>query len=224
MHLSKDKKILIYLFLLIFLGSINNTNFANTQIFEIKNLNLYGLNEKEKSNLLEELEQIKNQNIFSLPNKKLVEILSSDHSIESFYIQKNYPSNLDIFVKKTSFLANIIINDENFLIGTNKKLIKSQSIYSNLPTVQGNPTIKEFFSIKNDILKSSVSFEEIEKLHFFPSKRWDLKLNNGVLVKLPFSNTLEALDNFFEIKDLPQFEKVKIFDMRIKGQIIINEF
>ena len=76
----------------------------------------------------------------------------------------------------------------------------------------------------NDILKSSVSFEEIEKLHFFPSKRWDLKLNNGVLVKLPFSNTLEALDNFFEIKDLPQFEKVKIFDMRIKGQIIINEF
>ena len=52
MLLSKDKKILIYLFLFVFLGSINNKHFTNIEIFKIKNLKLDGLNEKEKSKLL----------------------------------------------------------------------------------------------------------------------------------------------------------------------------
>ena len=48
MLLSKNKKILIYLFLLIIFGSINNKSFTNLNFFEIKNLRLVGLNSVEK--------------------------------------------------------------------------------------------------------------------------------------------------------------------------------
>ena len=143
--------------------------------------------------------------------------------IESFLISKNYPSNLNIFVKKTSFLANININEENYLIGSNKKLIKSEFIYSNLPIVLGNPPLEDFFLIKNDILKSLISFKNIHKLYFFPSKRWDLELKNGVLIKLPIQNRIESLNNYFAVRNLSQFENIQIFDMRINNQIIINE-
>ena len=64
MHQSKGKKIFIYFFLLIFLGSINNKNFSNSKIFYLKNFKLEGLDEKEKINLLVELNQIKNKSIF----------------------------------------------------------------------------------------------------------------------------------------------------------------
>ncbi len=223
MPLSKDKKIVIYLFLLVIFGSINNKYFTNINFFEIKDLSLVGLNSNEKNNLLLKFEKIKKKNIFFLEKKELVKILNSNNLIESFFINKNYPSGINIVVKKTTFLANIKILDENFFIGSNKKLIKSLVNDPNLPTVYGNPSLKDFFSINEKILKSSFKPNDIKKLYFFPSKRWDLELKDSTLIKLPIDNLIKSLNNYFEIKDLPQFSNVKIFDMRINNQIIINE-
>ena len=223
MPLSKDKKILIYLFLLIIFGSINNKYLTSTNFFEIKNLRLVGLNSVETENLLIKFEKIKKKNIFFLKKKELIKILNSNNLIESFLINKNFPSDLNIVIKKTTYLANIKILGENFFIGSNKKLIKSLENDPNLPTVYGNSSLKDFFSINEKILKSSIKLNEINSLYFFPSKRWDLELKNGVLIKLPISNPIKSLNNYFEIKNLPQFSDVKIFDMRINNQIIVNE-
>ena len=223
MLLSKNKKILIYLFLLIIFGSINNKSFTSLNFFEIKNLRLIGLNSVEKENLLSKFEKIKKKNIFFLEEKELVKILKSNNLIESFLIFKNYPSDINIIIKKTTFLANIKILEENFFIGSNKRLIKSAVSDPSLPTVYGNPSLKDFFLINEKISKSNVELNEIKKLYFFPSKRWDLKLKNGTLIKLPTNNSIKSLNNYFKIKNLPQFSNVKIFDMRINNQIIVNE-
>ena len=223
MLISKDKRILIYLFLLILFGSINNKHFTNISFFKIKNTKLVGLNNMEKTNLLLEFEEIKKKNIFFLKKNELIKILNSNNLIESFLIKKIYPSDINIIIQKTTFLANIKILDENFLIGSNKKLIKSELINPNLPTVLGNPSLKDFFLINDDILQSSIKMSDIKKLYFFPSKRWDLELNSGILIKLPMSNPTNSLNKYFQIKGLPQFNKVTIFDMRVKNQIIVNE-
>ena len=223
MPLPKNKKIVIFIFLLIIFGSINNKYFINTNFFEIKNLRLVGLDSEEKINLLLKFEKIKKKNIFFLEKKELIKILNSNNLIESFLINKNYPSDINIEIKKTTFLANIKILDENFFIGSNKKLIKSLVINPNLPTVYGNPSLKDFFSINEKILKSSIKSNDIKKLYFFPSKRWDLELKDSTLIKLPSNNSIKSLNNYFKIKDLPQFSDVKIFDMRVDNQIIVNE-
>ena len=223
MLISKDKRILIYLFLLILFGSINNKYFSDISFFKIKNTKLVGLNDTEKSNLLTEFEIIKKKNIFFLQKKELIEILNSNDLIESFLINKNYPSDIIINIQKTNFLANINILDENFLIGSNKRLIKSKLSDPNLPTVLGNPSLKDFFLINDEILKSSIKLTDIKKLYFFPSKRWDLELNSGILIKLPMSNPINSLNKYFEIKSLPQFNDIEIFDMRVENQIIVNE-
>ena len=223
MLLSKDKKILVYLLLLILFGSINNKHFTNISFFKIKNMKLVGLNDMEKGNLLLELEEIKKKNIFFLKKNELIKILNSNNLIESFLINKNYPSNINIIIQKTTFLANIKILDENFLIGSNKKLIKSELVNPNLPTVLGNPSLKDFFLINDNILQSSIKLSDIKKFYFFQSKRWDLELNSGILIKLPMSNPINSLNKYFQIKSLPQFNDVTIFDMRVKNQIIVNE-
>ena len=223
MHLEKNKKILIYCFILIFLGSINNKYLDNIQIFQIKNFELIGLDQQEKLDLLDQLEEIKNQNIFLISKEKIIQILNSNNLIESFFIIKKYPSKLNIVIKKTSYLANMNIEEKNYLIGSNKKLIKTEFIYQDLPIVFGNPSVDDFFILKKDISNSSINFEEIDKLYFFKSKRWDLKLKNGILIKLPIKNLIEALNNYSHAIELPQFDNVKIFDMRIKKQVIINE-
>ena len=223
MLLSKDKRILVYLLLLILFGSINNKHLTNISLFKIKNTKLVGLNDMEKANLLVEFRELKNKNIFFLQKDELIEILNSNDLIETFLINKKYPSDINIIIQKTTFLANIEILDENFLIGSNKRLIKSELSNPNLPKVLGNPSLKDFFLINDNILQSSIKLSDIKKLYFFPSKRWDLELNNGILIKLPMNDPLYSLNQYFQIKKLPQFNDVKIFDMRVENQIIVNE-
>ena len=223
MLLSKDKRILVYLLLLILFGSINNKHFTNISFFKIKNTKLVGLNDMEKINLLLEFEEIKNKNIFFLKKNELIKILNSNDLIETFLINKRYPSDINIIIQKTTFLANIKILDENFLIGSNKRLIKSELSNPNLPTVFGNPSLKDFFLINDNILQSSIKLSDIKKLYFFPSKRWDLELNSGIFIKLPMNDPINSLNKYFQIKSLPQFNDVKIFDMRVENQIIVNE-
>jgi len=68
-----------------------------------------------------------------------------------------------------------------------------------------------------------MNMETIQKFYFFPSGRWDLELKNGTLIKLPLIDIVESINNYHELLKLPQFKKIKFFDMRIKNQIIINE-
>ena len=91
------------MFLLIIFGSINNKYFTNLNFFEIKNLRLVGLNSVEKNNLLLKFEKIKKKNIFFLEKKELIKILNSNNLIESFFINKNYPSDINIIIKKQPF-------------------------------------------------------------------------------------------------------------------------
>ena len=83
MPISKNKKIVIYLFLLIIFGSINNKHLITTSFFEIKNLRLVGLNSVEKENLLFKFEKIKKENIFFLKKKEIIKILN-DYSSTKF--------------------------------------------------------------------------------------------------------------------------------------------
>ena len=64
------------------------------------------------------------QSLFFLNNIKIEKILSSHSIIESFSIFRKFPSTLKIDVKKTKILANRYIDGQNFLIGSNVKLIK----------------------------------------------------------------------------------------------------
>ena len=59
---------------------------------------------------------------------------------------------------------------------------------------------------------------------FFPSKRWDLKLKNKKILKLPKNLTQFSLDEVFEILNDKNFNYIKTVDARIKNQIILNDY
>ena len=66
-------------------------------------------------------------------------------------------------------------------------------------------------------------YEQIEELYFFPSKRWDLKLNNNIVLKLPNNFEQETLNNLHEFLKIFDEEKFILIDARIENQIILNE-
>jgi len=223
MHQQKGKKILAYFFILLAFGSINNIELKGSSFYKIKNIKISGFNEEETKILIKKINKLNLQNIFLLNYNELNKLLNSNSLIETYKIDKKYPSTLDIKIKKTKFLANINIDNQPYLIGSNGKLIQNNSFNPQLPYVFGKPDINEFLEFKKIIDQSQFSYNEIEKLYFFPSKRWDVKLKKDVLIKLPKNNIKKSLENSYELLKDTTFQNVKVIDARVINQIILND-
>ena len=224
MHQRKSKKILIYLFLLFLVGSINNIHINNLNFLSVKEINVTGLENKENSTLSKKIERLlKLDNIYLINKKDLNTLIESNNLVEKYFIFKRYPSSLNINIDKTNFLAKISKNGKIYDLASNGKLIENRHSNRQLPFVFGNPEIVEFFNIKKIIDESQISFEEIESLYFFLSKRWDLELRNNIIIRLPNDNIKESLKLASEFLHNNEFKDIKIIDARIKNQIILND-
>ena len=218
MQQLKSKKILIYFFLLLIVGSINNINFNSLKLQNINNIDITGLDIKDKSILLTEIQNFDLNNIFLIAKMDLANEIESNSLVENYFVFKRYPSSLNIDIEKTQFLAKINKNGQIFFIGSNGKFIKNDSLNNQLPFIFGNPTVKEFFKIREIIDKSKISYSEIKNLYFYPSKRWDLELRDNTIIKLPIDDIDRALNLAIEFLD-----DNKLIDARIENQIILND-
>ena len=218
MQQRKSKKILIYFFLLLVVGSINNINFNSLKLRNIIDINISGLDINDKSTLLKQIENFNLKNIFLISKIDLINEIESNSLVENYSVFKRYPSSLDINIEKTKFLAKINKNGQIFYIGSNGKFVKKDFLNNQLPFIFGNPKVIEFFNIKEIIDKSKISYSEIKNLYFFPSKRWDLELRDNTIIKLPNDNISLALNLVIEFLD-----ENKYIDARIKNQIILDD-
>ena len=223
MQQRKSKKIFIYFFLLLVVGSINNINVNKLKIKSVNDINIIGLDIKDKLILLKQIKNLNLNNIFSINKEVLINEIESNSLVEKYLIIKKYPSSLEINIEKTKFLAKINKNGQIFYLGSNGKFIKNDFSNDKLPFVFGNPDVIEFFNIKEIIDKSKITFKEIKNLYFYPSKRWDLELKNNTIIKLPIDNTNLALNLAIEFLYDNKFNDNKIIDARIKSQIILDD-
>ncbi len=223
MHQHKGKKILIYLFLFLIVGSINNTVLTNIRFDTIKSIQISGLNQNQNTNLLESIKELNLKNIFFLNGNEISKIISSNNLVENYEIFKKYPYALDIKIERTEFLAKINNNGKIFLIGSNGKLSDVKFSDKELPFIFGKPRIDEFIKFTNIIDQSKLSFNQVKNLYFFPSKRWDLELKNNVILKLSKDHTKLSLDQAFEILNDNNLNDIKVVDARIKNQIVLND-
>ncbi len=223
MHQRKGKKVLVYLFLLVTVGSINNINLNNLYFFKIENILVSGLKVAENLLIIEELKKLNLENIFFINKENVSNIIDKNNLIEKYKIVKKYPSSLEINIKKTNFLARINKNGKELIIGSNGRFLKNNYETYQLPYIFGNPDIREFLEFKNTIDRSKISYEQIQNLYFFKSKRWDLELKNKILIKLSKDDLKNSLNNSFEFLNNSNFKNIKIIDARIKNQIILYD-
>ena len=217
-----SKKIFIYLFIFFSLVTVNNINLSN-DFYKIKYFNIIGLNTSESKKIYEDLLEFKNDNIFLFDNKIISQKIYSNNYVEKFGIFKIYPSTLNIEIEKTRFLAVTKKNNNNYLIGTNGKLIKPNGEILNLPFIFGNINIENFFIFKKIIDNSNFQFSEIENIYYFKSNRWDIKTKEGLLLKFPSNLSVQKLNLIYDIIKKNDFNLNKNLDFRQNNMIVINE-
>ncbi len=224
-QIDKKKRLSIYILLLFLLSTINNLSLINSEYLNLKIKRVYvnGLDEERNFKISTDLNKLIFENIFFMDEKIFTKILKKNNLIHSFNVKKIYPDSIEINIKKTEFLGITYNKEEKFFIGSNGKLIKFESNNQNIPIVDGEFKIKNFISFKKIIDESKLDFQEISKIHFFPSGRWDIKLKNEILIKLPDHNLLEALNLGIKILDIEKFKKNSVIDLRITNHVITKK-
>ena len=222
MQLRLNKKIFFYIFLIIFLSTLNNKFFSEIKLKTIDKITIKGLEGKEKRELLNNLKLLDLNNIFFLNKFELIKKLEANKLIENYTVFKKYPSSLEIRINKTKFLANVIKDGKFFVLCSNGKLIETFDKKNNLPNIFGNYNKDSFFSLLKSLEKSNFELFKIKNLYFYKSGRWDIETNDNMIIKLPKKNLETSLNLTLNLMNNNQFKKIKILDLRQEKQVIIN--
>ena len=223
MQLSLSKKIISYIFLIIFLSTLNSKHVSEIRLKNVDQITVIGLQENEKQDLLNDLQLLNLNNIFFLKKFELTNKLDANKLIENYTIFKKYPSSILIKVNKTKFLANVFNNGESFVLGSNGKLLETIEKKNNLPNIFGEYDKDSFFNLLKSIKNSNFKVSNIKNLYFFKSGRWDIETKLDVIIKLPKDNLQDSLNLSLDILNKNEFKKVKILDLRQHNQVILNE-
>ena len=222
MLLQKNKKILIYIFLFLVIGTLNNKNFNKFDFGRIENISVKGLDEKNNLTLSKKLYFLENKNIFFIDKIEIEEIIKEVSLIEKYSVFRLYPSSLNIKIEKTNFLAVLNRNGDRFFLGSNGKFIKSDKIEQNLPNIFGEFKVENFFKLKNAMDKANFDYDKVKNLFFFKSGRWDIETKNDILIKLPNKDIKRSLELFINFSKMKNLDEIKEIDLRQNNQIITN--
>jgi len=224
MHQRTNRKIIIYLFLFAILASVNNFKYINLQLFKIDLINISGLNDAENSNLYEKIKNYKKKNIFFIDNLEISKNINSNNLVEKFWVFKEYPSTININLIKTNFLGITKINNIDYLIGSNGKLIKKRNDQVfDLPFIFGSVDANDFLILKEILDKSNFDASKIENFYYFKSNRWDIKTKKGLVIRLPSEVNVNLLNTVNQIIEDENFKNIKTLDFRQTNQIITYE-
>jgi len=229
MHRSIDKKLRLFFYFILFLllsTQISKNNNINNNIKnKLNKIEVTGLSAENNIKVHQSLKFLLNESIFFINKKELKDVLRKNNLIDYFYVKKIYPNLIKVKIQQTDLIAITNKNNKKFYIGSNGKLISINKIKfhnNNLPFVYTKSNYIDFIKLKSVIDKSELKFEEIESFYYFPSNRWDIKIKDSFLIKLPEKNVKKSL-NFAElIIKSKKFEDKKVIDLRISKNIILS--
>ena len=188
----------------------------------IKKIHIEGNSTLNSDEIVKKLNFLYRENLFFLNTREIEKILKNENFIESFSIKKVYLNTLKIIIVEKEPVAILQNKKKKFYISNKGDFINFSDIekYKDLPIVFGNG--KFFYSLYRDLKDIKFPLETIKSFYFFESGRWDLVMHDDKLIKLPIKDHLICLKNYMKSKKNDEFNNYKIFDYRIKDQLILN--
>ena len=217
-----SNRILIAISLFFLLTTITSQQKLILTNFNLKKINIENNFLLKEADLKNQLNQFYGKNLIFLKNIEVEKALLKNSFIESFTLRKEYPNTLKIKIFEKKPLAILINKKKKFYLSEKVDLIKFQNFknYEKLPLVLGNQ--EEFRVLYDNLKEISFPINHIKNFTLYESNRWDLETVDQIIIKLPPKNYIKSLGNFLTIKGNENFTKYKIFDYRIKDQLILK--
>ena len=224
MHLKKGKKFkfFFYILLIIFLTSTNNYNFKISDPFYIKYIYINGFSDKKNNLIKDEIKEVFKQNIFFINQDHFAKLFERN-DIKYLDVKKKYPDKIIIDIVPAKPICIILVENNKIFLGDNGKKLDIELEDYNLPTVIGSADISNIFYVVNLLSLSRLDYSSIYKIIFFKSGRFDIILDNEVVIKFPIKYDIKTMNYISNLLNEKKFANSKIIDLRIKNRIIKYE-
>jgi len=222
--MKSSLKIYFYIFIF-FIFSTYNSKYDKESIsilFPIKEILIENNVVTNFSELKYDLSFLINTNLFFLNKEKIITIVNKHDFISNIQLKKKYPNTLRISISEKIPVATQIIDKKQFYITEYNEKINfiDLKIYEDLPSIFGKHKNFNLFYI--DLKKNNFKIDKIKAFYYFDVGRWDIVLKNEKVIKFPEKNYLDLLPKINSMLDDNNFSKYKIFDFRIKDQLILQ--
>ena len=176
----------------------------------------------EEKDIREQLNPIYNKSLFNLKNSEIETELIKNSFIEAFDIKKKYPDTLKIRIFEKKPIAILLKEKNKYYLSDRIELIEFKKIkkFKDLPYIIGDQ--KSFKSLYDGLKKINFPINSVKKFTLYDSKRWDLETEDKKIIKLPPENFIKSLENYLNFKKRDDFNEYKVFDYRIKNQLILK--
>ena len=219
----KNKFFLLIFFFINFTSYNFNIQKKNTSIiFPIKEIIILNTLVIESDYLKDELEFLRKTSLFFLKKEKIAKIIDTHDFISSIQLKKKYPNTLIILVSEQVPIATVINKKKKYYLTKEGKKInfKELKVFEGLPSIFGNH--KNFSSLYSKLQKNNFNISTIKAFYYFETGRWDVVLKDNRIIKLPEINHDKVIIEMDSILNNSNFSKYKIFDYRIKNQLILQ--
>lgn len=224
--IDKKRSIFFYILILFFLSTTSNIslNHRMRSFLEVNKIEVSGLDDYLNTIIRKKLEYIIGKNIFLLNNRDIENKLNNIDYIHNYTVSRSFPSEVNVKLKKTKLLAITYRDNKLLYVGSNKKIIflPQKKTDDTLPIIFGNFSNNEFFKLRRIINESEFNINQIKEYYYFPSKRWDIKLNDEIIVKLPIENINNSINILNEVLKENVRKQNKVIDLRVPNQIIFS--
>ncbi len=204
------------------IGTLNNKNLEINNFANLDEIIVKGLDNENNYQIIDNLNLLKINNLFFINKEQIKDKIIANNLVEKYSVFKKYPSTLKIEISKTKFLALTKINNDNFFLGSNGRLIEAINFKKDIPFIFGDFDNESFFELKKAIDETNFKYNRIKNLFFFKSGRWDIETKSGLLIRLPEKNIKKSLQLMIDFLAKENNEKINKIDLRQYNQIIID--
>ena len=217
--IDKKKYIFFYLIIFLILSSTHNLNFKQKNFFDIKKIEVVGLDKTDNLLLEKKLKDLIGSNIFTI-NKESFKLIKSENLINGYKVKKIYPNHIKVYLESTVAISIIKHFNELVILGNNGKIIDFENLPLNVPQVTGTNDIKKVFQTLKMINKSNFDIDNINRIEFFLNERIDVEFKNKKEIRFPINYTIENFNFALRLLNDDEYSKSKILDLRIPNKVI----
>ncbi len=224
--MKKEKSFFLWLFLFIFLTtySFNSVQKTTSSFLPIKKIEIEGINNSDKEEIAKRLNQFKGKSIIFISRSQLKESAHNLQFVKEIRAKKIYPDKIKLIIIENKPIGIFINKNKKFIITDGKELIENYqgNKFKDLPLVYGKEAGKNFSTFYQSLVDMNFQMELIKQFNYFDINRWDVILKDGKVVKLPTENYENSFKKFLSIYKKSNFSNFKVFDFRIKGQLVLK--